>query len=67
MKYWIEGAFKSKTIWMSAILAVLGALEMHSGVVQQLVGQGNFGVVMMGISVATAILRVVTTTSLIDK
>lgn len=63
----MTGALKSKTIWFSAVLAVLGALEMQSGLVRQLVGEQNFGGVMLGISVATAILRVVTTTALTNK
>ena len=63
----MNGALKSKTLWFSAVLAVLAALEMQSGLVRQLVGEQNFGGVMLWISVATAILRVVTTTSLSDK
>jgi hypothetical protein len=61
------GWLKSKTLIFAAILGVLGALEMQQGLVRQLVGEQNFGGVMLGISVATAILRVVTTTSLTDK
>jgi hypothetical protein len=60
-------ALKSKTLWFSAILGVLAALEMQSGLVRQMVGEHNFGGVMLGISVATAILRVITTSSLADK
>jgi hypothetical protein len=63
----LMGALKSKTMWFSAVLAVLAAFEMQQGLVRQLVGEQNFGGVMLGISVATAILRVVTTTSLTDK
>lgn len=58
---------KSKTLWFSAALAILGALEMHQAVVLKLVGQEHFGAVMLGIAIVTAVLRVVTTKPLSEK
>ena len=58
---------KSKTMLFNGILAVLAVLEMHQGLVQNLVGAHRFGAVMLGIAVMGAILRSVTTTALSDK
>lgn len=63
----MKGTLKSKTMWFAAALAVLGALEMQQAFLRELVGAENFGAVMLGISVLTAVLRVVTTQSLSDK
>lgn len=63
----MNGVLKSKTMWFSAILGVLGALELQSSFLRELVGPENFGLVMLLISVATAVLRVVTTQSLSEK
>lgn len=63
----MTGMLKSKTMWFAAALALLGALEMQSALVRDLVGQENFGLVMLGISLATAILRVVTAQPLSEK
>lgn len=58
---------RSKTLWFSAILAVLGAMELHSALLRDLVGAEHFGAVMLAISVVTAVLRVVTTQPLSEK
>lgn len=58
---------KSKTMWFAAALAVLGVLELQAALVRDLVGAENFGLVMLGISVASALLRIVTTQALSEK
>jgi len=63
----MKGAFKSKTIWFSVLLAVFGVLEMQSELVRQVVGPDNFGAVMLFIASITAVLRVVTTKGLDEK
>jgi len=63
----MNGMIRSKTMWFSAALGVLGALELQSAFLREMVGPENFGLVMMLISVATAVLRVVTTQPLSEK
>ena len=60
-------ALKSKTLWFSISLAVLGALELQRDFLRDVVGAENFGVVMIGISLVTAVLRIVTTQPLTEK
>lgn len=63
----MTGALKSKTMWFSIALAVLGVLELQTALVRELVGPENFGAVMLLISAGTAVLRVITTQSLSEK
>lgn len=63
----MNGILKSKTMWFAMALAVLGVFEQSSGLIRQMVGEANFGAVMTGISVAIAVLRVITTQPLSDK
>jgi hypothetical protein len=60
-------ALKSKTIWFSIILAIGGILEQSQGIITQLIGPQNGGLLMMAISMIVAVLRVVTTQPLSDK
>ena len=63
----MNGALRSKTMWFSLALAVFGVLELQTALVRDLVGPENFGAVMLLISAATAVLRVITTQPLSDK
>lgn len=58
---------KSKTLWFSVLIAIGGVLEQSATLITQLVGQGNIGIVMMVISIAVAVLRVLTTAPLSEK
>lgn len=58
---------KSKTLWFNLAIAVVGALEMHQGVILKYVGQENIGLALMILGLLGAILRVVTTQALSDK
>lgn len=58
---------KSKTMWFAVALAVMGVLEQSTGVIKQMVGEANFGLVMLLISVGVAVLRILTTMPLEDK
>ena len=58
---------KSKTLWFSVLLAIGGVLEQSQSLVTSLVGADNAGLVMIGISVIVAVLRVVTTQPLSEK
>lgn len=61
------GALKSKTIWFSIALAVLGVVEMQLGQFQQYMPPWGYGLLTIGISVCVAVLRVVTTQPLSEK
>ena len=63
----MNSALKSKTLWFSAALAMLGALEMQGAYLREVVGPENFGLVMILISATTAVLRIVTTQALSEK
>ena len=58
---------KSKTLWLSVLIAISGVLEQSATLITQIVGQGNIGIVMMVISIAVAVLRVLTTAPLSEK
>ena len=57
---------KSKTILFSAILAVMGVLELNLGLLEGLFGDW-YGVVFILISATTAFLRVMTVVPISDK
>jgi hypothetical protein len=57
---------KSKTILFSAILAVMGVLELNLGLLEGLLGDW-YGVVFILISAITAFLRVMTVVPISDK
>jgi len=60
-------ALKSRTIWFAIILAIGGILEQSQGIITQLAGQQNSGLVMLAVSIIVAVLRVLTTQPLSDK
>lgn len=57
---------KSKTILFSAILAVMGVLELNLGLLEGMFGDW-YGVVFIFISAITAFLRVMTVVPISDK
>lgn len=63
----IKGAMKSKTIQFSLALAVLGVLETQYRLLETFIPEEYRGLVFIGIGMATAILRVVTTEALSEK
>lgn len=50
---------RSKTIWLSIILAIFGVLESSIGMLQHLFRPEYYGFIFMGIGMITAILRVI--------
>ena len=66
-KQTVKGATKSKTMWFSIGLIVLGVLEQNMGLLRGLVAPEHFGYVTAGIGIASAVLRVYTTTALSNK
>lgn len=63
--------FKSRTLMFALMLAVFGVLEISIGVLQSLlvplVGEAAFGLFTVGVSIAVAVLRVVTVQPITDK
>lgn len=54
------GALKSKTMWFAALVALSGLVEQNTGLLRDSLGADNFGLLMAGIGLVTAILRKVT-------
>ena len=57
---------RSKTMLFAVSLAVLGVLEQSRGALEPVLKE-HAGLVFVGIAVAIAVLRVLTTTSLLEK
>lgn len=58
---------KSKTMLFAITLAILGVLQANLGVLTQYLTPESSGWLTMGVGIAVAVLRVVTTQSLSDK
>ena len=61
------GMAKSKTVWFSVALGILGVVEAHSGMLIQHVGAENIGWILAAIAGVSGILRTITTSSIVDK
>jgi hypothetical protein len=61
------GMWRSKTIWTAGLIAALGAFEERSGAIYAYLGAHAAARVMFCCAVLMAVLRFVTTTSLIAK
>lgn len=70
---WVEDARiaikSSKTMIFNLSIAILGAVEIYSGYLRELVpvSDGAFGLAMVSIAATNAYLRIITTTSLSKK
>lgn len=53
--------WKSKTLWVNAIAAMLVALEAGTGVLQPLLPVNLYTVLAVGLPIVNALLRVITT------
>jgi uncharacterized membrane protein len=63
----IHPALKSKTLWFSLILAILGVIEASFQVFAPYMSPAIYGFVLMVISITVAVLRIVTTLPLNEK
>lgn len=63
----MKQAFKSKTLWFSGALVVLGFAEQHMQTIQAFVPQEYTGVLVSGIGFAVAVLRFLTTAPVSEK
>ena len=62
-----RGAMRSKTMWFSLALVILGVVYDNFSYVSNLIDPRLYGVLLILIGVTVAVLRFVTTTSLDDK
>jgi len=62
-----RGAMHSKTMWFSLALVVLGVVYDNFSYVQNIIDPRIYGVLLIIIGIAVAILRFITTQSLEDK
>ena len=67
MKRKTRGAMHSKTMWFSFALVVLGALYDNFSYIEQLINPRLYGVLLISIGVAVAVLRFLTTQPLDEK
>lgn len=62
-----KGAMHSKTMWFSILLMVLGVVYDNFSYVQNIIDPRIYGVLLIVIGIAVAILRFITTMPLEDK
>ena len=58
---------RSRTMWFSLALVILGALYDNFSYIEQLIDPRLYGVLLIFIGIVVAVLRFVTTTSLDDR
>ena len=62
-----RGAMRSKTMWFSLALVILGVVYDNFSYVENLINPRLYGVLLIGIGVVVAVLRFVTTLPLDEK
>lgn len=67
MRRKVRGVMHSKTMWFSFALVVLGALYDNFSYIEQLINPRLYGILLICIGVAVAVLRFITTMPLEDK
>lgn len=67
MKTWLNRIIRSKTMWLSAITAALGVIQVNWGVFTPYMTPTTAGHAAVALGIVIAVLRVVTTQSLKDK
>jgi hypothetical protein len=60
MKQW----WRSKTLWLNGIVALVAALEVSTGLLTPYVGEDGYVLLMILLPVANAMLRFITTDKL---
>ena len=67
MRRSMRGAMHSKTMWLAIAVAILGAAYENFSYVQNILDPRWYGVLLMSIGIAVAVLRVLTTLPLDEK
>lgn len=63
----VKGATRSWTIWFAIGLAAFGALQLEMDHIQEMVSHETFGWFNIATGIIIAVLRVLTTTSLVER
>ena len=63
----MQGVMRSKTMWLALGVAILGAAYDNFSYVQNVLDPRWYGILLMTIGVAVAVLRVLTTMPLDEK
>jgi len=66
MSFDVKGCCRSKTMWWSLLLVILGAIADNLSYIQSQVDERYYGFIVMGIGIVTAVLRWNTNKSLED-
>lgn len=67
MKRRSRGVMRSKTMWFSFALVILGVVYENFSYVQNIIDPRLYGVLLIAIGIVVAILRFITTLPLDDK
>jgi hypothetical protein len=67
MKRWIKQLIRSKTIWFSLVLSVFGVIEANFSLFETAIGAKWYPTLFTIVGVTTAVLRLLTTTSIGEK
>jgi hypothetical protein len=62
-----QGAMRSKTMWFSLALVILGVVYDNFSYVENIINPRLYGIMLIGIGVVVAVLRFVTTMPLDDR
>ena len=62
-----RGAMRSKTMWFSFALVILGVVYDNFSYIQNIIDPRLYGVILIAVGIVVAILRFITTMPLEDK
>lgn len=67
VKDWLVKAAKSKTVWFSTALTIVGSIELYMPFLKTLIGEHTYGGILATVGIVTALLRFATTGAIADK
>lgn len=62
-----RGAMRSRTMWWSLVIIILGVVADNLSYFHEQLGDQSYGLILMGIGIVTAVLRWNTDASLEDR
>jgi hypothetical protein len=66
-KDWLIKAAKSKTVWFSTALTIMGSVELYMPFLKTMIGDHSYGVMLTAVGVIVGLLRFATTNAISDK
>ena len=63
----VHGAMRSRTMWWSLVIIILGVIADNLSYFHDQLGDQSYGLILMGIGIVTAVLRWNTDSSLEDR